>query len=269
MFLGKVPKLIVALTIFVVVISISSSVTDYIIKMQINDIQEEEVKVQEKIEMQIYELDNKKELNDKVDILIDNKTEPVFSLNTLSKENIEKVSGVSWKPEAPVKLENLRLLEITYWGFDGEEHVGELIVHKIIADEVVEIFKELYEAKFPIEKIRLIDEYNANDNLSMEDNNTSAMCFRVVEGTDKLSKHSYGIAIDINPVQNPYVRGNKVSPEKGKEYLNRENVRKGMIVKNDICYKAFKSRGWIWGGDWRTIKDYQHFQKNIKTKELE
>ncbi len=188
---------------------------------------------------------------------------PVFSYNELSKENINRINGVSWKPEAPVKLEDLRHVKVTYWGFDDKTHIGELVVHKQVAHEVMEIFKELYDAHYPIEKIRLIDEYNADDDLSMDDNNTSSFCFRVVAGSNKLSKHSYGLAIDINPVQNPYVKGNIVSPEKGDEFLDRTNIRKGMILKDDVCYKAFINRGWIWGGEWKTLKDYQHFQKDI------
>jgi len=182
-------------------------------------------------------------------------------LNISSKVN--QIKGVSWREGAPVDLDDLALVEVTYYGFDGEPHLGELVVHKSIAQEVAAIFQDLYEARFPIEKIRLVDEYEASDDLSMEDNNTSAFNYRVVEGSTSLSKHSYGIAIDINPVQNPYVKKNIVSPEKGKEYLNREDVRKGMIIKGDPCYKAFTSRGWTWGGEWKTLKDYQHFEKNI------
>lgn len=187
-----------------------------------------------------------------------------FNFEPLSKEVISRIEGVSWKNEAPVKLDDLSYVKVLYWGFDDKKHTGELIVHKKVAEEITQIFKELYEAKFAIEKMRLIDEYEANDDLSMADNNTSAFCFREVTGKKgTLSKHSYGIAIDINPVQNPYVKGDRISPEAGKEYIDRKNVRKGMIVKDDICYKAFKERGWIWGGEWKTLKDYQHFQKTI------
>lgn len=197
-----------------------------------------------------------------------NEFDPAFSYNSLSEENIHKMKDVSWKPSAPVSLEELSYVKVTYWGFDNREHIGELIVHEKVAEEVVEIFEELYKEKFPIEKVKLIDEYGADDDLSMADNNTSSFCYRKVSGSEKLSKHSYGIAIDINPLQNPYIKGNSVSPEGGKEYLDRNNLRKGMIVKNDICYRAFTSRGWIWGGDWKSVKDYQHFQKNIDVREL-
>lgn len=198
-----------------------------------------------------------------------NNVENSFTYEPLPQEVISKIDGVSWNKEAPVSLDDLSYIKVLYWGFDEKEHTGELIVHKKVAKEVVQIFKELYEAKFSIEKIRLIDEYNASDDLSMEDNNTSAFCFREVAGKKgTLSKHSYGIAIDINTVQNPYVENGRVSPKAGEEYIDRKNVRKGMIVKDDVCYKAFKERGWIWGGEWKTIKDYQHFQKEIDLKDL-
>ncbi|WP_432408208.1 M15 family metallopeptidase [Wukongibacter sp. M2B1] len=187
-----------------------------------------------------------------------------FTHEPLPEIITNKIKGVSWKEGAPVTLDDLSYVRVTYWGFDDKEHIGELVVHKKVAEEITQIFKELYDAKFPIDKIRLIDEYEANDDLSMDDNNTSAFCFReVAESEGTLSKHSYGIAIDINPVQNPFIKGDRVSPVDGKEYTDRENLRKGMIVKDDICYRAFKKRGWIWGGEWKTLKDYQHFQKQI------
>ncbi|TCO79433.1 M15 family metallopeptidase [Marinisporobacter balticus] len=191
----------------------------------------------------------------------------IFTYQPLPQNIIDKIKGISWKKGAPATLESLAYVKVSYFGFDDKIHQGELIVHKEIAQEVTGIFKELYAAKFPIEKIKLIDEYGANDDLSMADNNTSSFCFREVEGSDgKLSKHSFGIAIDINPVQNPYIRKKKISPSEGEPYRDRLDIKKGMIVKDDVCYKAFKSRGWIWGGEWKTMKDYQHFQKNIVLK---
>ena len=178
-------------------------------------------------------------------------------------EEIEKIiTGVSWKQNDTVKIDDLCYVKVTYWGYDEKPHIGELIVNKDIGKEVIEIFKELYAAKFPIMKMKLIDEYDAIDSKSMADNNTSAFCYREVDGKPgKLSKHSYGIAIDINPVQNPYVYNGKVSPISGSDYLDRSKISEGMIVANDVCYKAFTSRGWTWGGNWKYEKDYQHFQK--------
>jgi D-alanyl-D-alanine carboxypeptidase len=185
-----------------------------------------------------------------------------FEYRPIDKELEEVITGVSWKQNNTVKIDDLCYVKVTYWGFDERPHIGELIVNKEIGKEVTEIFKDLYAAKFPIMKMKLIDEYGAIDSKSMEDNNTSAFCYREVDGRPgKLSKHSYGIAIDINPVQNPYVYKEKVSPESGRDYLDRNKLSKGMIAKNDACYKAFTSRGWTWGGNWKYEKDYQHFQK--------
>ena len=188
-------------------------------------------------------------------------SEAIFAYSPLSDEVAERITGISYIENDEVKITDLVYVQITHWGFDEKEHRGEVILNKKVAEEVVEIFKELYKAKFPIEKIRIIDEYDAKDELSMLDNNTSAFCYReIAGGNGKLSYHSYGIAIDINPVQNPYVKNNTVLPESGRTYLDRTNVRKGMIVEGDPCYNAFKKRGWTWGGDWNSLKDYQHFE---------
>lgn len=187
-----------------------------------------------------------------------------FKVKTLSEETIDIIDGVSFKENDKVELNDLRLVEVRHYGFDDNIHSGELIVHKKVAEEVCDIFEELLQAEFPIEKIRLIDEYGADDDLSMEDNNSSALCVRYITGTGNVfSNHSYGIAIDINPIQNPYVRGDTVLPPEGEDYLDRSQNKKGMIRPGDACYTAFKSRGWTWGGDWRSLKDYMHFEKSI------
>ncbi|ABR47643.1 hypothetical protein Amet_1444 [Alkaliphilus metalliredigens QYMF] len=188
---------------------------------------------------------------------------PIFTNEDLPQEIISKIKGVSWRKEAPVGLEDLSYLRVTYWDFHEQEQTGELIIHRKLAEEVIEIFEELYEARFPIAKMRLIDEYDADDDLSMEDNNTYAFSFRVIEGTQRISKHGYGLAIDINPIQNPYIKGDTIVPLQGGDYVNRLDVRKGMITKGDACYHAFMSRGWTWGGEWNSLKDYHHFQKEI------
>ncbi len=168
----------------------------------------------------------------------------------------------SWRPSCPVKIENLTYLELMYWGFDGQPHRGELIVHSRAASEILDIFKALFEKKYPIEKMRLIDTYQGDDHASMADNNTSAFNCRPVEGSrTRLSRHSYGLAIDINPLINPYVKGKKVLPPAGAAYLNRKKQSRGMIVPGGPCHQAFTSRGWRWGGDWNSLKDYQHFEK--------
>lgn len=211
-------------------------------------------------------IEEKPILDEELDNLIDEspdieEAQAVFAYSSLSDEVVETITGISYKENNRIKIEDLSYLQISYWGFDDKEHVGEIILNKAVAEDVLEIFKELYDAKFPIDKIRLIDEYGADDELSMLDNNTSAFCYREIGGSKgTLSKHGHGVAIDINPVQNPYVKNNLVLPEGGRRYLDRTNVRKGMIVKGDVCYEAFKERGWTWGGDWNSLKDYQHFE---------
>ncbi len=187
-----------------------------------------------------------------------------FSVEVLSDDVIAKISGVSFRVNDRVGLDDLRLVRVIHWGFDDKIHRGELIVHKNVAHEVSDIFRELLAGNFPIEKIRLIDEYNADDDLSMADNNTSALCVRPITGSSHVfSKHSYGIAIDINPVQNPYIRDNIVLPPEGAKYTDRSLQVKGMILRGDVCYTAFKSRNWTWGGDWHYPVDHMHFEKDI------
>ncbi len=160
---------------------------------------------------------------------------------------------------------NLSYLQVTYWGFDDKSHIGEMIVNKKLANEILDIFKEVYEKKYPIEKIKLIDEYGADDEKSMSDNNTSCFCYRVIANTNKLSKHSLGASIDVNPLYNPYIVGNNISPANSTPYTDRTIYKKGMITKGDDLYNAFISRGWNWGGEWKGKKDYQHFEKNINS----
>lgn len=181
----------------------------------------------------------------------------------------------SWNNNNPVPMEDLRYIIVKHWGFDYKTYEGELIVHRDVAIELLEIFNELFQLHYPIEKIRLIDEYQGRDDLSMEDNNSSAFCSRVITGSSTMfSSHSYGLAVDINPLQNPYVREDLVLPKGSELYLDRELRHLGMIKENDHCYNAFIRRGWLWGGDWRTLsnaspekRDYQHFAKPKKTIE--
>jgi hypothetical protein len=184
----------------------------------------------------------------------------IFSYESIDENLKKKINNISYKDNKYIKISDLADAKVTYYGFDDKTHAGELIVNKKVAKDVIEIFKELYKAKFPIEKIRLIDDYNADDDLSMSDNNTSAFCYRTVANTNKISMHGYGMAIDINPIQNPCISGKDVSPQNAYSYLNRNLRKKGMIIKNDVCYKAFTKRGWKWGGNWKNPKDYQHFE---------
>lgn len=150
-------------------------------------------------------------------------------------------------------------MTVTYVGFDGDAHRGRLIVHRRWARDVLEVFARLYHHAFAIRRVRLVDRYGADDRASMRADNTSAFNCRFVAGTSTWSQHAFGAAIDVNPVENPYVSGDHVSPRRGRRYLDRDDVRPGMIVRRDVVWRAFRSIGWSWGGDWTGAKDYQHF----------
>lgn len=169
-----------------------------------------------------------------------------------------------------VSYDDLRYLGIKYYDFNGDIQSGELICNKAIAQDLVEIFYQLYLNEYQIEKVRLIDEYAGDDTASMLDNNTSCFNYRVVDGTSNLSRHAIGCAIDINPFYNPYVVFNKdgsgetyISPKGSEIYADRSQNFPYKIDENDLCYQLFKEHGFIWGGNWNSCKDYQHFQKAV------
>jgi hypothetical protein len=166
----------------------------------------------------------------------------------------------SWRPGCPVPLKNLRLIKMSYWGFDGSAHMGEMVLNKRVVDDVLGVFRKMFDARFPIRRMRLVDAYRGNDDRSMAADNTSAFNCRKVTGGSSWSQHAYGWAIDINPVENPYIsRSGRVSPPAGAKFADRSRRAKGMIHRGDVVYRAFRSIGWGWGGNWRSIKDYQHF----------
>ncbi len=191
-----------------------------------------------------------------------------FYYEPLSDEVKEWITGISY-PESgcTVPYEDLHYVGLLYVDFNGETQTGELICNKAIAQDMVEIFYELYLNDYRIERIRLIDEYGGDDTLSMEDNNTSCFNYRVVDGTDSLSKHALGCAIDINPFYNPYVVFNRptqgetyISPKGSEIYADRSRSFPYKIDENDLCYRLFTAHGFTWGGNWNSSKDYQHFQ---------
>ncbi|MEX2204532.1 MAG: M15 family metallopeptidase [Actinomycetota bacterium] len=186
----------------------------------------------------------------------------VASISRLDRETRELMTGSSWHEGCPVGLSDLRLVRLMYIGFDGEAHHGRLVVHRRWADEIVEVFRRLYRREFPIRRIRSVDRYGADDRESMRHDNTSAFNCRYVAGTTVWSQHAYGRAIDVNPVENPYVDGSYVSPPNGEPYADRSDVRPGMIHRRDAVWRAFRRIGWEWGGTWSTAKDYQHFSAN-------
>ena len=189
-----------------------------------------------------------------------------FYFEPISNEIFKRISGVSYPVDCQVPLDDLRYVVMQYVDFNNEPQTGEMIVNKAIAQDVVEIFYELYENGYQIESIKLVDEFGGDDTASMLANNTSSFNYRVVEGTTRLSNHALGRAIDLNPFYNPYITYNKdgstnISPEGSEAYADRTISFPYKIDENDLAYKLFKAHGFTWGGNWNSCKDYQHFEK--------
>ncbi len=199
-----------------------------------------------------------------------------FFYEPISDELFEQLKGLSYPEETtiPVKdgkplisREDLVYLHVFHTDYEGNPSVGEMICNKAIAQDLLDIFYELYKAEYPIEKMVLVDNYGADDERSMADNNSSAFNFRVIAGTDRLSNHSYGLAVDINPLHNPYVTFDKatgephIAPEGAEAYADRDAAFPHKINHDDLCYRLFVAHGFDWGGDWTHSKDYQHFDK--------
>ena len=189
-----------------------------------------------------------------------------FSVDTLTDAVFQRMQGRSFPEGCTISRSDLRYLQVLHYNLEGEVLHGELVCNKAIASDLADIFRQLYEARYPIERMRLIDDYDADDEQSMRDNNTSCFCYRVVIGSKKLSKHAQGMAIDINPLYNPCVRtrsdGSRlVQPATGAPYANRRRSFNYKITTADLLYRLFAEHGFTWGGSWRTVKDYQHFEK--------
>jgi hypothetical protein len=169
--------------------------------------------------------------------------------------------GASWHPGCPVAASQLRELRVPYRGFDGKRHTGVIVVNVRVVDEVSEVFGRLYRARFPIRRLTPITAYGGNDERSMAADNTSAFNCRyaVASGPKRWSAHAYGEAIDVNPVENPYVEGGRVRPAAGRPYLDRSKARAGMAIRGGTLVAAFAAAGWQWGGRWAGTPDYQHF----------
>jgi hypothetical protein len=165
----------------------------------------------------------------------------------------------SWHPGCPVARGDLRLVTATYWGFDRRVHTGRLIVNARAAPAMVEALHSLYDARFPIRRMQLVERYASDDDRSMAADNTSAFNCRVVPGSTSWSAHAYGLAIDINPLENPFLHDGQVSPSAGRAFLDRRRWRTGMIHAGDRVVRAFAAVGWKWGGAWHSPVDYQHF----------
>lgn len=171
--------------------------------------------------------------------------------------------GTTWRPGCPVEPGQLRRVDVDYIGFDGQTHRGQLIVHEDLVPDVIAIFEQLYRLGYPVEKIRTVDNYpDADDELSMEDNNTSAFNCRYIPGSNQWSPHAYGRAIDINTLLNPCLyTGGYFEPRNAALYLDRTRTDPGLIHSDDAVVHAFTDRGWAWGGYWASDTDYQHFER--------
>lgn len=186
----------------------------------------------------------------------------VFEQSPIPEGVWQRMQGKSYPAGCSVKRSDLRYLRLSHYDTEGKVRVGEMICNKSVANDLLDIFRELYDNHYVIERMQLIDDYDANDEKSMAANNTSCFCYRLMTGSkSKISKHGLGIAVDINPLYNPYVKGNYVSPRVGKKYANRRKAFPMKIDKNDLCYRLFVKHGFVWGGAWKRSQDYQHFEK--------
>lgn len=187
---------------------------------------------------------------------------PAFLCDTIPPKVEARMRGKSYPENATVALSDLRYLQVAYYDFEGVQHMGELVCNAAIAEDLLNIFLGLYEARYPIRSIRLVDDFGGSDEESMRADNTSCFNYRTVPGQQKLSRHATGMAIDINPLENPYIdpKGT-VHPAEGAPYVDRSQDFPHKIDRNDLCYKLFTERGFTWGGAWTRSRDYQHFQK--------
>lgn len=189
-----------------------------------------------------------------------------FTESEISDSLFRRMYGKSFKAGCTTPRSDLRYLRVLHVDHKGHIRVGEMVCHKAVSHDLLAIFRRLFDARYPIERMVLIDNYDAKDGLSMQANNSSAFNFRFIAGTHKLSNHSQGLAVDINPLYNPYVKKRAdgtmlVDPEAARVYADRSKDFPFKLTSNDLCVRLFKEHGFEWGGDWKSLKDYQHFEK--------
>lgn len=194
-----------------------------------------------------------------------------FTVSKIGDDILQYINGKSYIENDNIGLDDLRYLKLLHYNYNHQIQVGEMIVNKKIAEDVKGVFQELFSEEYEIESMYLIDKYWTGDSVdsdtnSIGHNNTSAFNYRVVPNTDRLSNHAAGFAIDINPLQNPYVKYNSDGSfakyyKDMEKYTDRDQDAKHMITHDDTCFKIFKKHGFTWGGDWNSSKDYQHFEK--------
>ena len=200
--------------------------------------------------------------------LVDRQLEPLDLLeppasggweSSISEIPVDVLARSSWVEGCPVDVDDLRYLTMSHHGFDGKVHTGEMIVNAAEAEGVVEVFRKLFEAGFPIEQMRVVRLEEVDDHPTGDWNETTSFVCRPAVGSSNWSQHAFGLAIDVNPFHNPYLRGDLVIPELASAYIDREDVRVGMIFDGDVVVEAFAEIGWAWGGDWNSLKDWMHF----------
>ena len=172
------------------------------------------------------------------------------------------IARSTWAPGCPVAADDLSWVRLTFRGFDHQRHTGELLVNARVADDLVQVFRDLYRARFPIEEMRITRKAELTAPPTGDGNNTGAFACRATTGGTSYSQHAYGLAVDVNPFQNPYTKGDVVLPELASTYLDRSWVRPGMITPDGPVVRAFAAIGWRWGGSWQSLKDLQHFSDN-------
>jgi D-alanyl-D-alanine carboxypeptidase len=191
--------------------------------------------------------------------------DPIFKSEPVPAPLLERIRHTTWHPGCPVAPEDLRQLTISYIDYEGMPRSGTLLVNKDLASETLRIFQDLFQHGFMIQRMAPIEDYGGNDDESMMANNSSAFNCRDATGKPGVfSNHSWGRAIDINPLTNPYVKGDKVLPPAGRQYLDRTKAYKGSILKNGFVVQEFEKAGWTWGGRWPDRQDYQHFEKQAR-----
>ena len=188
-----------------------------------------------------------------------------FAAEPIPDEVWRRMQGKTYKQNPYIGRNDLRHIRALHWDYDKQIHIGEMIVNAKIADRVVSILRQLYEAKYPIQRMLLPDVYDADDETQMRHNNTSCFCYRAVAGTTKLSKHARGLAIDINSLYNPYYKDRSngtrfIQPATAKPYCDRTKEFPYKIDHDDLCFRLFTEAGFVWGGDWKSCKDFQHFE---------
>jgi hypothetical protein len=181
----------------------------------------------------------------------------------IDAEQRRAMTGVSWHSGCPVGFSQLRNVYASYLGFDGKRHLGQVIVNRSAAKDIVRVFRTLYSARYPIRRMVPVDVYGGGDFRSIEHDNTSSFNCRNATGSSNWSEHAYGLAIDVNPIENPYISSGRTSHRKSVKYLNRSKRLKGMIHPGDVVVRAFESIGWGWGGYWTgSVQDTQHFSES-------